>query len=141
MGERPERAEIDRILQQTETIATVGFSRSPEKEAQKVPRYLMDHGYQVIPVNPNADSILGQKAYPDLVSVPEPVDLVQLFRPSDQVMPHVEQAIEIGADAIWMQLGIANEEAAALAREAGLSVVMDRCMRVEHRLRMRRSFD
>ena len=141
MGKRPDRAEIDRILEQTETIATVGFSRSPEKEAHKVPRYLMDHGYRVIPVNPGADEILGQKAYPDLKLIPEPVDLVQIFRPSDQVMPHVKGAIEIGADAIWMQLGIANEEAASLAREAGLTVVMDLCMRVEHRLRMSRFSD
>lgn len=142
MDEVPARSLIHRILEEVETIATVGFSRKPAKQAHQVPRYLMDHGYRVIPVNPNADEILGQKAYPDLRSLPEPVDLVQLFRPSDQVSPHVEAAIEIGAKYIWMQQGIAHAEAAETARQAGLEVVMDRCMKVEHQLmasRLRRN--
>lgn len=138
MSERAQRGQIDRILEQIEIIATVGFSRSPAKEAHKVPRYLLDQGYEVIPVNPNADSILGRKAYPDLKSVPKRVDLVQIFRPSDQVKPHVEQAIEIGAKGVWMQVGIVDEEAAAMARDAGLEVVMNHCMRVEHQLRSSR---
>lgn len=126
---------IERMLEETDTIATVGFSRNPGKQAHQVPRYLLEHGYSVIPVNPYADEILGQRAYPDIASVPQAVDMVQLFRPSDQVMPHVEAAIEAGARFIWMQAGIANEAAAAKARAAGLEVVMDRCMRVEHQIR------
>lgn len=126
---------IERMLEETDTIATVGFSRSPGKQAHQVPRYLLEHGYSVIPVNPYADEILGQRAYPDIASIPQAVDMVQLFRPSDQVMPHVEAAIEAGARFIWMQAGIANEAAAAKARAAGLEVVMDRCMRVEHQIR------
>lgn len=142
MDDVPTAGLIQRILEEVETIATVGFSRNPAKQAHKVPRYLMDHGYRVIPVNPNADEILGEKAYPDLHSVPEQVDLVQLFRPSDQVSPHVEAAIEIGAKYIWMQQGIAHAGAAEKARQAGLQVVMDRCMKVEHQLmasRLRRN--
>lgn len=138
MSERASAGLIERLLKGSEVIATVGFSRDPAKQAHRVPRYLLDHGYEVIPVNPHADEILGRKAYPDLRSVPDEVDLVQMFRPSDQVLPHVKQAIEIGAKAIWMQQGIANQEAAELAREAGLEVVMDRCMKVEHRLRSAR---
>ncbi len=134
MEEGPTEELVRRILEEVETIATVGFSRYPAKQAHKVPRYLMDQGYRVIPVNPNADEILGQTAYPDLRSVPDSVDLVQLFRPSDQVMPHVEAAIEIGAKFVWMQQGIAHNEAAEKARQAGLHVVMNRCMRVEHQL-------
>ncbi|MFP3852990.1 MAG: CoA-binding protein [Anaerolineales bacterium] len=124
---------IQHILRETKTIATVGFSSSPHKPSHYVPRYLMEHGYRVIPVNPNADEILGEKAYPSLAEVPEEVDMVQLFRPSDEVAPHVEQAIEMGARFLWLQLGIRNEEAAAVAREAGLEVIQDRCMMVDHR--------
>ena len=121
------------MLRETKTIATVGFSSSPHKPSHYVPRYLMEHGYKVVPVNPNAEEILGEKAYPLLEEVPGEVDMVQLFRPSDEVGPHVEQAIEMGAKFLWMQLGIRNKEAAARARDAGLEVVQDRCLMVEHR--------
>lgn len=121
------------ILSEAKTIATVGFSRRETKPSHYVPRYLMNHGYKVIPVNPHADEVAGEKAYPDLESIPVAVDLVQLFRPSDRVAPYVKAAIEIGAKYIWMQQGIANEQAARVAREAGLKVVMDRCAMVEHR--------
>ena len=96
-------------------------------------KYLQDQGYRIVPVNPRADTILGEKSYPDLASIPEKVDVVDIFRRSDDVPPVVDQAIDIGAKAVWMQLGIVNEDAAAKAREAGLGVVMDRCMLVEHR--------
>lgn len=124
---------LRRILKETRTIATVGFSRHPHKPSHSVPRYLMHHGYRVIPVNPGADEILGEKAYPSVDEVPVPIDLVQIFRPSDQVGPHVEAAIEAGAKFIWMQQGIVNQQAAERARAAGLEVVMDRCMMVDHR--------
>ena len=96
-------------------------------------KYLQDQGYRIVPVNPRADTILGEKSYPDLASIPEKVDVVDIFRRSDDVPPVVDQAIDIGAKAVWMQLGIVNEDAAVKAREAGLGVVMDRCMLVEHR--------
>ena len=125
--------QIIKMLQGTEVIATVGFSTKPHKPSHYVPRYLMEQGYKVIPVHPEADDILGEKAYPTLKEVPDEVDLVQLFRPSAEVPPHVEEAIEVGADFIWMQLGIRNKEAAARAREAGLEVIQDRCLMVDHR--------
>jgi len=101
-----------------------------------VPAYLQLQGYRIIPVNPSLESALGERAYPDLPSVPEPVDLVLIFRRSEAVAPFVDQAIQIGAKAVWMQLGIVNQDAAEAARRAGLDVVMDACMMVEHRKRI-----
>jgi predicted CoA-binding protein len=94
---------------------------------------LKEQGYRIIPVNPTADEILGEKAYPDLSSIPERVDVVQVFRKPEDVPPVVDEAIKIGAKVVWMQEGIVNEEAAQKAREAGLQVVMDACMRATHR--------
>jgi len=121
------------ILDSTETIASVGLSGNEEKVSHWVGLYLMGEGFRVIPVNPTAEKILGEKAYPDLESIPEKIDVVQLFRPSEAVMPFVESAIKIGAKVVWMQEGIVNEEAAEKARAAGLKVVMDACMRATHR--------
>ena len=126
---------IGKILNNTRTIAVVGFSSQPEKAGNYVPAYLEQQGYRILPVNPNLESRSGEKVYPDLASIPEPVDLVLLFRRSEAIPPFVDQAIEIGAKAVWMQLGIINEGAAAKARQAGLDVVMDACMMVEHRRR------
>jgi len=126
---------VERILEETETIAVVGMSSRRSRAGYYVPAYLQRQGYRIIPVNPYEEEILGEKVYPELEAVPEPVDLVLLFRRSDQVPPHVEEAIAIGADAVWMQSGIINEAAAQKARAAGLDVVMDRCMMVEHRRR------
>ena len=120
------------ILVSTKTIATVGLSSNPEKISYGVGAYLLEQGYRVIPVNPTADEILGEKSYPDLESVPERIDVVQVFRRPEDVPPVVDAAIKAGAKVVWMQLGIDNEEAAQTAREAGLQVVMDRCMRAEH---------
>jgi predicted CoA-binding protein len=120
------------ILTYARTIAVVGLSSRPERPAHTVPAYLQRHGYRIIPVNPSLDEALGERAWPDLLSVPEPVDVVQIFRRSEDVPPVVEQAIQIGAKAVWMQEGIVNEEAADLARRAGLDVVMHTCMRVAH---------
>lgn len=124
---------IEKILSTTETIAVVGLSSSRRRAGYYVPAYLQENGYRIIPVNPNLESALGEKAYPDLTSVPDPIDLVLIFRRSEYVHRPVELAIEVGAKAIWMQLGIYKEEAADIASKAGLEVVMDACMMVEHR--------
>lgn len=129
---------ISKILASAHTIAVVGLSSRPARAGYYVPAYLQAHGYHIIPVNPNLEQALGVKSYPDLPSVPVPVDLVLLFRRSKQVLPIAEQAVQIGAKAIWMQSGIVNQEAAHIARQAGLDVVMDRCMMVEHRQRIGR---
>src|SRR4026209_2886109 len=121
------------ILVSAKTIASVGLSSNQQKESYWIVSYLKDQGYRIIPVNPTADEILGEKAYPDLESVPEKIDVVQVFRKPEDVPPVVDSAIKVGAKAVWMQEGIVNEEAAAKARAAGLQVVMDACMRVEHR--------
>ena len=124
---------IRKILEETKTIAVVGFSSRPSKAGYYVPAYLQEHGYRVIPVNPYLEEALGEKAFANLASIPDPVDLVQIFRRSEAVPPFVEQAIAIGVKAVWMQQGIINEEAAESARAAGLDLVMDRCLMVEHR--------
>jgi predicted CoA-binding protein len=124
---------IENVLATTKTIAVVGLSSRQHRAGYYVPAYLQEYGYRIIPVNPNLDSSLGETAYPDLASVPEPIDLVLIFRRSEQVLRPVELAIEVGAKAVWMQLGIFNQEAADKATKAGLAVVMDACMMVEHR--------
>ena len=126
------------ILLSTETIASVGLSSNMEKASCAVGSYLQSQGYRVIPVNPTADEILGEKSYPDLESIPEKIDVVQVFRRPEDVPPVVESAIKIGAKVVWMQEGIVNEEAAQMAREAGLQVVMDACMRATHQLLIRK---
>lgn len=128
-------ATIERILDTAETIAVVGLSSKANKAGYYVPAYLQQHGYRIIPVNPYLDEALGEPAYPDLPSVPDPVDLVLIFRRPENVPPSVDEAIEIGAGTVWMQIGIVNEPAANRARNAGLDVVMDACMMVEHRRR------
>ena len=121
------------ILLSAKTIASVGLSSNQGKESFWIASYLKEQGYRVIPVNPTADEILGEKAYPDLQSVPEKIDVVQVFRKPEDVPPIVEDAIQVGAKVIWMQEGIVNYEAAQTAKEAGLQVVMDACMRSTHR--------
>ena len=120
------------ILLSTKTIASVGLSSNPARESYGIVRYLKSQGYRVIPVNPTADEIMWEKSYPDLESVPEKIDVVQVFRKPEDVPPVVDAAIKVGAKVVWMQEGIVNEEAAQKAREAGLQVVMDACMRVTH---------
>lgn len=124
---------IRKILNTTRTIAVVGISSQNNRPGYTVPAYMQTHGYRIIPVNPYLEERLGEPAYPDLSSIPEPVDLVLLFRRSEEVPPFVEQAIEVGASAVWMQLGVIHRAAAQIATEAGLDVVMDRCIAVEHR--------
>jgi predicted CoA-binding protein len=128
---KTEDEEIREILTKYKVVAVVGASRDPRKDAHTVPRYLKEKGYRVVPVNPFADEILGEKAYKSLKDIPFSVDIIDIFRPSDQVGPVVEEALETDAKVIWMQLGIRNEEAAEKARAAGKKVIQDRCMRIE----------
>jgi predicted CoA-binding protein len=120
------------ILQESRVVAMVGLSDNPLRPSHRVASYLQNHGYRVIPVNPSLSEFLGEKAYPDVASIPFPVDVVDIFRKAEDVPPIVEQAIAKRAKAVWMQEGIVNEEAAALARRAGLKVVMNHCMLREH---------
>jgi len=123
---------LRRILHDYKRVAMVGLSADWYRPSNFAAKYLLDRDFEVIPVNPKYDEILGQKCYPDLASIPGPVDIVDLFQRPDRVPPFVDQAIEIGAKVVWMQLGIVNEEAAQKARDAGLEVVMDRCMKIEY---------
>ncbi len=114
------------------TIAVVGISDDPERPSHFVASFLESHGYKIIPVNPKLTEWEGKKCYPDLISIPEKVDVVDIFRRSEAVPPIVDDAIKIKAKVVWMQEGIVNEEAAAKARSAGIEVVMDRCMKKEY---------
>lgn len=124
---------MEKIMSEAKTIAVVGFSSKPSKAGYYVPAYLKEQGYRIIPVNPNLSEGLGETAVPTLSAIAEPVDLVLIFQRSENVPPFVDEAIEIGAKAVWMQLGIANETAAAKARAAGLDVVQNACLLVEHK--------
>jgi predicted CoA-binding protein len=123
----------EEILNFSRVVAVVGLSPKPDRPSYKVASYLKEQGYKIIPVNPAEKEILGELCYPDLASIPESVDVVDIFRRSEEVLPIVEEAIRIRAKAVWMQEGVINKEAAARAREAGLVVVIDKCMRKEHR--------
>ncbi|HDI06831.1 MAG TPA: CoA-binding protein, partial [Candidatus Bathyarchaeota archaeon] len=136
-----ENSELKRILETFKVVAVVGLSRQPNKDSNIVAKYLKEQGYRIIPVNPSANEILGEKAYADLLSIPEElqktVEVVCVFRPSDKVMPIVEQAVQMRErfgkpHVVWMQRGIINHEAAKKAEAAGIKVIMDRCMMVEH---------
>ncbi len=126
------KSEVELQLSESRTIAVVGMSPRPDRPSHYVAKYLMEQGYKVIPVNPAVDEVLGMKSYPDVVSIPERVDMVDIFRRSSQVPPVVEDAIAAGARFVWMQDGVVNEEAAAKARGAGMSVVIDNCTLREH---------
>ena len=125
------------LWRDAKTIAVVGLSPKPDRPSHRVAHYLLDQGFTVIPVNPGQTEILGQKCYDSLAAassaIGQPIDIVDIFRKSEDVPPVVAEAIAIGAKNIWMQEGVINEEAAALARSRGLAVVMDRCLMVEHR--------
>ena len=123
---------IRRILKDSKTIAVVGLSPKPHRPSHQVALYLIEAGYTIIPVNPGQDTILGQTCYPNLRDIPTPVDMVDIFRRSETVLPIAEDAIAIGAKCIWMQEGVINEEAAAKAEAAGLTVIMDRCTKIDH---------
>ena len=123
---------VEDILKNSRTVAIVGLSSNPERPSYVVGKYLKEHGYRIVPVNPNEKRVLGHKSYPDLSSIPRKIDVVDIFRRSEDVPLIVQEAIKIGAKAVWMQEGIKNEEAAAAARKAGLKVVMNKCMRKQH---------
>jgi predicted CoA-binding protein len=121
-----------RILEKYHNVAIVGLSPDPEKDSYRVADYLNKHGYNIIPVNPIVPEIMGKKSYSSLSAIPEKIDIVDIFRKPETVVPIVEEAIKIGAEVVWMQLGIVNKEAAGIARDAGLMVVMNKCMKKTH---------
>ena len=125
-------AGLRRILARSRTLAVVGLSAKWYRPSYFAAKYMQDHGYRIIPVNPRYDEVLGEKCFPDLRSIPEPVDLVDCFRKAGDIPPLADEAIAIGAKVLWMQLGIVNEAAARRASAAGLDVVMNRCVKIEH---------
>lgn len=125
-------AGLRRVLQGNRLIAVVGLSPNWNRPSYFAAKYMLEHGYIVIPVNPGATEILGQKCYPDLAAIPGKVDLVDVFRKPEDVMPITDEAIRIGAKCLWLQLGVIHREAAAKADAAGLDVVMDRCVKIEY---------
>jgi predicted CoA-binding protein len=122
----------EQIFEDSKIIAVVGLSPNPERPSHRVASYLKGNGYAIIPVNPLIESTLDEKSYPNLSSIPVAVDVVDIFRKPEHVLPIVEEAVKIGAKTVWMQEGVINEEAAEYARKAGLRVVMNRCMLKEH---------
>ena len=125
-------AGLRRVLAQTKSIAVVGLSAHWYRPSYFAAKYMQDHGYRVIPVNPSYAEVLGQRCYPNLAAIPGPVDMVDCFRKAADIPPIAREAVAKGARVLWMQLGIRNEEAARLAIDAGLDVVMDRCVKIEH---------
>ncbi|HET8876063.1 MAG TPA: CoA-binding protein [Casimicrobiaceae bacterium] len=125
-------AGLRRILARSRTLAVVGLSAQWYRPSYFAAKYMQDHGYRIIPVNPRYDEVLGQKCFPDLRSIAQPVDLVDCFRKPQDIPPIAEDAIAIGAKVLWMQLGIENRDAAQRAGDAGLEVVMNRCVKIEH---------
>lgn len=124
--------QIRNILSSVKTVAVVGISTNPEKSAHYVPKYLQSKGYEIIPINPNAEQILGKQCLQSIGDIEEQVDVVQIFRPSDQVLPFVKGAISKKPKVIWLQKGIHNEQAEEIALENGIDVVFNRCMFEEH---------
>jgi len=125
-------AELRRILTENNSIAVVGLSANESRPSFFAAKYMQYHGYKIIPVNPRYETVLGETCYPDLESIPVPIDIVDVFQRSDRVMPTAESAVGIGAKTLWMQLGVINEEAAQLAKQAGMDVVMNRCVKIEY---------
>jgi hypothetical protein len=123
--------ETERMLRSFDTITVVGASRDPAKQAHSIPRHMQRYGWRIIPVNPYADELLGEKAYPTLADVPEPLGLVDVFRPSEDAAEIARQAVAAGAKALWLQLGIVSAEARRIAAAAGIAYVEDRCLAVE----------
>jgi len=125
-------AGLSRILNETRRIAVVGLSANWHRPSFFAAKYMLEKGYTIIPVNPAYPEVLGQKCYPSLRDIPDPVDMVDVFRKADDVLPIVDDAIAIGAKTLWLQLGVINQEAVARAEAAGLDVVMDRCVKIEY---------
>ena len=123
---------LRRVLQRNRVIAVVGLSPNWNRPSHFAAKYMLEHGYTIIPVNPGATEILGQKCYPDLAAIPVPVDMVDVFRKPEDATPIAGEAIRIGARCLWLQLGVINQDAADMASAAGLDVVMDRCVKIEY---------
>ena len=121
-----------RKIYSLKNIAVVGMSKNPDKAAHYVPKYLHEQGYNIIPVNPTATEILGKKCYPSLLDIPVEIDIIDVFRPSEQVKPVIEESIKIKPKVIWLQEGIHNPEAEAIAQKSGIKVIYNRCMLAEH---------
>lgn len=128
----PNDRAIRQILETAKTIAVVGLSDKPERDSYRVAEYLQRHGYRIIPVNPTVSEVLGEKSYASVTDIPEQVDIVDVFRKPEAVGPVVQEAIDAGAATVWLQLGVVNQEAAEVAEAAGLQVVMDKCIKIEH---------
>jgi predicted CoA-binding protein len=137
MGTPSQTDPIANILRQSRTIAVVGLSNSPLRPSHGVSAYMQSHGYRIIPVNPQIKGSLGEKAYPSLLDVPEKIDIVNVFRRPEFVAEVVDQAIQLKVPAVWMQEGVFHESAAKKARDAGITVIMDRCILKEHQIRSR----
>jgi predicted CoA-binding protein len=131
MFENPSRESIKTILEQARAIAVVGLTNNPARPAYEVSEAMLQRGYRIIPVNPRGESVLGQLGYTSLAAIPEPVDIVNVFRSPEHTPPIAQEAVNIGATTLWLQLGIVNDEAAMIASKAGLTVIMDRCIKVE----------
>ena len=128
----PSSEKIKTILERYKRVAIVGLSPKPGRDSHKVAKYLKDNGYRIVPVNPGQKEILGEKCYPNLKAIPFLIDVVDIFRKPEAIPPVVDDAIAIGAKVVWMQLGLAHNQAADKARKAGLEVVMDKCIKIEH---------
>lgn len=137
MASLPQADFVTELLKKAKTIAVVGLSDDPMRPSHGVAAYMQSHGYRIIPVNPQIESCLGEKAYASLLEVPEKIDVVNIFRRSEFVEEVVDQAIQLKVPAIWMQEDVIHEKAAEKARKAGMFVVMDRCILKEHRVRFR----
>jgi uncharacterized protein len=125
-------SELRRILKGAKTIAVVGLSAEWHRPSYFAAKYMQQHGYRIVPVNPRYAEVLGEKSYPSLSEIPFPVDIVDVFRRTEDVLPIAQQAVAIGATCLWQQIGVKNLDADRLAREAGLDTVMDRCVKIEH---------
>ncbi|MGC7846073.1 CoA-binding protein [Desulforudis sp. 1088] len=133
MHSNPEDEVIKNLLKEARTIAVVGLSPKPHRDSFKVAAYMQASGYRIIPVHPNAREVLGEKVYRSLAEIPEKVDIVNVFRRSDQVVPVVVDAVGLKPKAVWLQVGITSEEGAAIAKEHGIDMIMDRCLMLEHK--------
>jgi predicted CoA-binding protein len=126
-----QKKSVKEVLGNYKRIAVVGISADERRDSFRVAQFLQQRGYTIIPVNPKIDEVLGEKSYPDLTSIPEPIDVVDVFRRSDAMVPIAREAVKIGAKVLWMQIGVSNDEAAEIAQKAGLTVVQDRCIMQE----------
>jgi hypothetical protein len=132
MFQNPTDNQIKELLKEARTIAVVGLSDKPERDSHRVAKYLQEHGYKIIPVNPKFDEVLGEKSYKKVSEIPGPVDVVDVFRRSIDTPSVVEDALSKNPKAIWLQLGISNEDSAKIAQDNEITIIMDRCIKIDH---------